>query len=93
MAGKTKIARINGENLIVHEEQILKFQKEIERIVRDDMCSYLEAISSYCEDNDVDYESVKNIISVPLMQKLMKDVHSANLVRGLVVRNTLDIEE
>jgi hypothetical protein len=88
MAGKSKIARINGESLIVQEEQILKFQREIERIVVLDECTYLEAISSYCEDNDVDYESAKNLISVPLMEKLKHEVYKAKLV-NIDLGNTL----
>lgn len=82
MAGKSKFARINGENLVIQEEQILKFQTEIERIVKADGCTYLEAISDYCEEFDVDYDSVKNLISIPLMEKLKREVYAARLAKG-----------
>lgn len=88
MAGKSKVARVNGEMMIIQEEQILKFQKEIEKRVVDDQCSYLEAISHYCEEQDVDYDSVRNLLSIPLMEKLKQEVYNARLAKG-EVSNTL----
>ena len=88
MAGKSKVARVNGETLIIQEEQILKFQKEIEKRVTEDQCSYLEAISHYCEEQDVDYNSVQNLLSIPLLEKLKQEVYAARLARGEVT-NTL----
>lgn len=88
MAGKSKVARINGEMLIIQEEQILKFQTEIEKRVREDQSSYLEAISHYCEEQDVDYDSVRNLLSIPLLEKLKQEVFNARLARG-EVSNTL----
>ena len=76
-----KTAVINGESVVVIEEQILKFQQHIESILEEQQCSCLEAISQYCESNDVDIFSVKHLISAPLMQKLKTELIGARLLK------------
>ncbi len=84
MAGKSKFAKVSGDFVVVQEEQILKFQTEIMKRVNEEGSTLLEAISSYCEEFDVDYDSVKNLISVPLMEKLKFEVYSSRLAKGEV---------
>lgn len=76
-----KITKINGESVVVIEEQIFKFQQQIDAIIDDQQCTCLEAISQYCETNDVDIYSVKNLISTPLMQRLKGELIQSRLLK------------
>lgn len=46
------------------------FQLKIESMVKDDGLSYLEAIIKFCDDNDMDPEDVKKLLTVNLKGKL-----------------------
>lgn len=81
MAKRKRIVEINGEEIVVQEEQILKFQKEIEDIVRKDGIPYLDAIQDYCVDNNVEIETVKNLISRNLLSKITEEAMDKNLLK------------
>lgn len=78
---KKKIV-VDGETLVVQEDQILRFQVAIEDLVRDGDMTYIEAVSHYCEETDIDLDSVKNLISVPLMEKLHREAVGLSLVKS-----------
>ena len=47
-----------------------KFAEDIEQIVLDTKMNYIDAIVQYCEDNEIEIESVGKLISKPLKEKI-----------------------
>ena len=47
-----------------------KFAEDIENLVLSTKMNYIDAIVQYCEDNDIEIESVNKLISKPLKEKL-----------------------
>jgi len=58
-----------------------KFVEDIEKIVLDTDQSYIDAIVSYCEDNNIDIESVNKLISKPLKEKLRYEATELNYLK------------
>lgn len=71
----------NGELVQIEEKQILEFQRMIDAKVKSEHSSYIEAIADYCEESDVDYSTVKNLISVSLMGKIHEETIQNNLIK------------
>ena len=47
-----------------------KFTQDVEQLVLTTELNYIEALVSYCEDNNIEFESVGKLISKPLKDKL-----------------------
>ena len=47
-----------------------KFAEDIEKLVLDTNMNYIDAIVQYCEDNEIEIESVGKLISKPLKEKI-----------------------
>ena len=47
-----------------------KFAEDIEKLVLRTRMNYIDAIVQYCEDNEIEIESVGKLISRPLKEKL-----------------------
>lgn len=60
-----------------------KFSLEIERYVLDNKCNYIEGIVSYCEENEIEIESVSKLISKPLKEKLKNNASELNFLRRI----------
>jgi hypothetical protein len=58
-----------------------KFAIEIEEIVIKHNSNYIDAIVLYCEENDVEIESVAKLISKPLKEKLKWDAINLNFIK------------
>jgi UDP-N-acetyl-D-mannosaminuronic acid transferase (WecB/TagA/CpsF family) len=58
-----------------------KFALEIEKIVAEENCNYIDAICHYCEINGIDVESVTKLISKPLKERLKYDAISLNFMK------------
>jgi hypothetical protein len=52
-----------------------KFSLEVERIVKESsgQLNYIEAVLTYCEENEIEYESVPKLLSKTLKEKLKYD--------------------
>ena len=59
-----------------------KFAGEIEKLVADnnDM-NYIDAIVHFCEQNNLDVESVPKLISKPLKEKIKCDAQELNFMK------------
>ena len=53
----------------------------IDKKVKDEDSTYIEAIADYCETSDVDYSTVQNLISVSLMGKIHEETIKNNLIK------------
>ena len=58
-----------------------KFALEIEKIVAEENCNYIDAICHYCEINGIDVESVAKLVSKPLKERLKYDAISLNFMK------------
>ena len=47
-----------------------KFAEDIEHLVLTTKMNYIDAIVQYCEDNEIEIESVSKLINKPLKEKL-----------------------
>jgi hypothetical protein len=59
-----------------------KFTKEIEKRVseRDDL-NYITAITEYCDENDIDVESIIKVISSALKERIKGDAIKLNYIK------------
>lgn len=60
-----------------------KFSMEVEEIVKSNHggLSYIDAILVYCEQHDIEIESVSKLISKPLKEKLKVDAQRMNFMK------------
>ena len=59
-----------------------KFSMEIENIVLAEDINYIDAIILYCEDNNIEVESVSKLISKPLKERLKWDATRLNFMKA-----------
>ena len=61
----------------------LKFSENIERIVKESngLVNYIEAVVTYCEDNDIEIETVSKLISKPRKEKLKYQAQNLNYMK------------
>ena len=60
-----------------------RFAEAIETVVLTKGLNYIDAIVYYCEQQHLDPESVKNLITPPLKQKIESDAMSYNLLKPI----------
>lgn len=58
-----------------------KFSSEIESIVSTENLTYIEAIIQYCEDNNLEIESVPKLLSKPLKERIKCEAINLNCLR------------
>ena len=60
-----------------------KFSTDIENIVKESggLVNYIEAVVTYCEDNDIEIETVSKLISKPLKEKIKYQAQSLNYMK------------
>jgi len=75
---------VNNELEKVIEDKFLtpsKFSSEIEKIVVDEKCNYIDAIVYYCEINKIEVESISKLISKPLKERLKQNAIDLNFMK------------
>ena len=60
-----------------------KFSLEIEKLVAEEKCNYIDGIVLYCENNGIDIESVTKLISKPLKEILKYDAINLNFMKKI----------
>ena len=58
-----------------------KFTSDIELLVLNSDLNYIEAIISYCEEKNIEFESVGKLISKPLKDKLKAEATELNYLK------------
>jgi hypothetical protein len=58
-----------------------KFALEIEKIVAEENCNYIDAICHYCEINSIEVDSIAKLISKPLKERLKWDAIRLNFMK------------
>ena len=59
-----------------------KFALEIEKIVSEQKCNYIDAIIFFCDENSLEIESVTKLISKPLKERLRYDAINLNFMKS-----------
>jgi len=58
-----------------------KFTQDIEKLVQSSDLNYIEAIITYCEENNIELESTSKLISKPLKEKLKVEAMDLNYLK------------
>jgi hypothetical protein len=60
-----------------------KFSETIEQIVKQSngLVNYIEAIVTYCDENDIELETVNKLISKPLKEKIKYQAQTLNYIK------------
>ena len=58
-----------------------KFTQDVEQLVLTTELNYIEALVSYCEDNNIEFESVGKLIAKPLKDKLKAEATALNYLK------------
>ncbi len=58
-----------------------KFAEDIENLVLATKLNYIDAIIQYCEDNEIELESVSKLINKPLKEKLKFNATELNYMK------------
>ena len=58
-----------------------KFTTDIEQLVLTTELNYIEALVSYCEENNIEFESVGKLIAKPLKDKLKEEATELNYLK------------
>ena len=61
-----------------------KFSAEIERLVQksDGLITYIEAVVTYCQENEIELETVPKLISKPLKERLKYEAQRLNYMKA-----------
>ena len=61
-----------------------KFSQEIERLVKcsNGLITYIEAVVTYCQENDIELETVSKLISKPLKERLRHEAQRLNYMKS-----------
>ena len=57
-----------------------KFAQEIEKLVKNEKINYIDAIVLFCEENNIEIDSITKLISKPLKEKLKCDAQQLNFM-------------
>ena len=58
-----------------------KFAAEIEKLVKNEKLNYIDAIVLFCEENNIEIDSITKLISKPLKEKLKCDAQQLNFMK------------
>lgn len=58
-----------------------KFALEVEKIVAEEKCNYIDAIVHYCEINNIEVDSITKLVSKPLKERLKYDAINLNFMK------------
>jgi hypothetical protein len=58
-----------------------EFSLHIETVVLSKKLSYMEAVIAYCEEADIDVESIKTLINKSLKEKIQSEAEELNYLK------------
>ena len=58
-----------------------KFSTSIEQLVIDKGCSYIDAIVLFCQENHLEPDSVKGLVTPPLKEKIKAEAVGLKMVK------------
>ena len=78
--GKKKSAKSSTEDKFLTPT---KFSQEIERLVKSSsgLITYIEAVVTYCQENEIEIETVPKLLSKPLKERLRHEAQRLNYMK------------
>ena len=78
--GKKKSAKKSAEDKFLTPT---KFSQDIERLVKTSggLISYIEAVVTYCQENEIELETVPKLLSKPLKERLRHEAQRLNYMK------------
>lgn len=64
---------------------VAKFSEIIETMVIEKKIDYLDAIITFCDDNDIPHESINKFVSTNLKEKLEQNFIERGMIKGRAV--------
>ena len=61
-----------------------KFSIDIELYIRDNNCNYIDGIIQYCQENEIEIETVSKLMSKPLKEKLKNNAVELNFLKKTI---------
>ena len=61
-----------------------KFSIDIELYIRDNKCNYIDGIIQYCQENEIEIETVSKLMSKPLKEKLKNNAVELNFLKKTI---------
>tara|TARA_E500000331_G_scaffold88232_1_gene84012 strand:- start:7472 stop:7726 length:255 start_codon:yes stop_codon:yes gene_type:complete len=58
-----------------------KFSAEIEKLVKNEKINYIDAIVLFCEENNIEIDSITKLVSKPLKEKLKCNAQQLNFMK------------
>lgn len=58
-----------------------KFALEVEKIVIEENCNYIDAIVLFCGENNLEVDSITKLVSKPLKERLKYDAINLNFMK------------
>ena len=68
-----------------------KFAEDIEGLVLETIMSYIDAIVDYCENNNIEIETVNKLISKPLKDKIKCEAMELNYLKAKAPKGKLPL--
>lgn len=75
------VDELNANQLknIVHQSVMVEFTKHIEKMKSEGL-TFIEAISEYCEINNIEPEEIVDYISPAMLKKITKEASQGNMI-------------
>jgi len=64
-----------------NEDEILSFSRHMEQIAKDEHVDILDAITHYCEESLLEYDTAAALVSSSLKDKIREQAIAMNLIR------------
>ena len=61
-----------------------KFSIDIELYIRYNNCNYIDGIIQYCQENEIEIETVSKLMSKPLKEKLKNNAVELNFLKKTI---------
>lgn len=58
-----------------------KFSLEIENYVLENSCNYIDGIIAYCEEHEIELETVPKLLSKPLKERIKVNAENLNFLK------------
>ena len=64
-----------------NEDEILSFSRHMEQIANDEHIDILDAITHYCEESKLEFDTAADLVSSALKEKIREQAIAMNLIR------------
>lgn len=77
---------MNIQEIANNEE---RFTEEINRMCREHKMSYIEAITIFCEENEMDFQDIPSLLGSTMKEQLMMEAKERKMMKDNVNKSKL----